>query len=69
MICVKRKIWTDKITQPTGRGTCGGSHAKAQMRKTYVKVNTLVNSKVLIIGHEVIIVWFAYYYTIHKAPL
>lgn len=40
MICVRRKIWseTEQITQPTGRGRCGGSRAKAPMRKTYVGV-------------------------------
>ena len=33
-----------------------------------VRKGALVNNKVLIIGHAVIIVWFAYYYTIHKTP-
>lgn len=40
MICVRRKIWseTEQITQPTGRGSCGGSCAKTRTRKTYVGV-------------------------------
>lgn len=38
MIRVRRKIWseTEQITQPTGRGSCGGSCAEARTRKTYV---------------------------------
>lgn len=39
-ICMRRRsrAETEQTTRPTGSGRCGGSHVRAQMRKTYVGV-------------------------------
>lgn len=40
MMCARRRSWANHLSQPTGSGCCGGDHARAQTRKTYVRVKT-----------------------------